>query len=116
MLYKTNTNQLKAKVENADKYVVVAILLHNYLRMTNNAYYRPTGFIDSETNYGRIAPGAWRKVLDDGGTSALRDLTNFRGSRYQTCAFTQRDNFQSFFMNRGAVEWQVSHLTVSDLL
>ena len=54
----------------------------------------------------------WRKVLsDDGGADALRDLPNVRGSRYQTCAVTQRDNLQSSFMNMGAVEWQVNHVT-----
>ena len=84
--------------------------------MTNNASYSPTGFIDSEANDREIAPGAWRKGLDDGGAGALRDLTNVRGSRYQTCTFTQRDNLQSSFMNRGEIEWQVSHVTVSDLL
>ena len=80
--------------------------------MTSNASYSPTGFIDSETNGGEIVPGDWRKVLtDDGGADALRDLPNVRGPRYQTCAVTQRDNLQTYFMNTGAVEWQVNHVT-----
>ena len=80
--------------------------------MTNNPSYSPAGFIYSETNDGEIVPGAWRKVLtDDGGAGALRDLPNVRRSKYQRCAVTQCDNLQSYFMNTGAVEWQVFHVT-----
>ena len=80
--------------------------------MTNNAFYIPTSFIDSETNDGEIVLGAWGKVLtDDGGAGAWSDLTNVRGSRYQTCAVTRCDNLRSYFMNTGAVEWQVNHVT-----
>ena len=91
---------IKAKVENADKFAVAAIALHNYFHMTNTASYSPTGFIDTETNDGEIVPGAWSKVVtDDGSAGALRDLQNVRGSRYQTCAGTQ-----CYFMNMGALE------------
>ena len=103
---------IKAKVENAEKFTLAAIALHNYLRLTNNASYSPTGFIDSETRDGKMVAGAWRKVLsDDGGANALRDLPHVRGSRYQKCAIIQRDNLQSYFMNTGTVEWQISHVT-----
>ena len=102
----------KVKVENAEKYAVAAIALHNYLRMTNNASYSPTVFNDIETNYGEIVPGAWSRVItNDGAAGPLRNLPNVKGSKYQTCAVTQRDNFQSYFMNTGAVDWQVNHVT-----
>ena len=100
------------KVQNAEKFTLAAIALHNYLRLTNNASYSPIGFIDSETRDGKMVAGAWRKVLsDDGGANALRDLPHVRGSRYQKCAIIQRDNLQSYFMNTGTVEWQISHVT-----
>ena len=104
---------IKAKVENAEKFTLAAIALHNYLRLTNNASYSPTGFIDSETRDGKMVAGAWRKVLsDDGGANALRDLPHVRGSRYQKCAIIQRVSYlQSYFMNTGTVEWQISHVT-----
>ena len=86
----------KAKVENAEKYDVATIALHNYLRMTNSASYSPTSFIDSETNDGEIVLGARRKVLTgDGGAGALKYLPNVRGSRYQTHAVTQHDTYKS---------------------
>ena len=99
---------VKANVENAEKYAVAAIALRNYHRMANNASYSPTDFIDNS----EIIPGAWRKVLtDDGDAGASRDLPNVRGSRYQTCAAKQYDNLESYFMNTGAVEYQVNHVT-----
>ena len=80
--------------------------------MTNKTSYSPTGFIDSETNDGEIVPGAWRKVLtDDGGAGAYRNLAIVRGSRYQTCAVTQSDHLQGYFISTGAVEWLVNHVT-----
>ena len=86
--------------------------MHNYLRLTNNASYSPTGFIDSETRDGKMVAGAWRKVLsDDGGANALRDLLHVRRSRYQKCAIIQRNNLQSYHMNTGTVERQISHVT-----
>ena len=86
-------------------YAVAAIALHNYLRMTNKVSYSPTDFIDrKKNNDGEVVPGAWGKVLtNDGVAGALRDLANVKGSRYQTCTVTQRDNLQSYFMNTGAV-------------
>ena len=103
---------IKAKVENAEKFTLAAIALHNYLRLTNNVSYSPTGFIDSETRDGKMVAGAWRKVLsDDGGGNALRDLPHVRGSRYQKCVIIQRDNLQSYFMNTGTAEWPISHVT-----
>ena len=102
----------KAKVENAEKYDVATIALHNYLRMTNNASYSSTSFIDSETNDGEIVLGARRKVLTgDGYAGALKYLPNVRGSRYQTHAVTKHDNLQKYFMNSSANEWQVNHVT-----
>ena len=43
--------------------------------------------------------------------NTLRDLPHVRGSRYQKCAIIQHDNLQSYFMNTGTVEWQISHVT-----
>ena len=81
---------VEKKIENAEKYAVSAIVLYDYLRMTNNAPYFPAGFTDRETNDGKTDPGAFRKVLVDGvGEGALRDLPNARGSRNQTCAVTE---------------------------
>ncbi len=34
--------------------------LHNYLRLTDNPQYLPSGFVDSEDSSGNIVPGDWR--------------------------------------------------------
>ena len=40
----------KASVENAKKYVLACLALHNYLRLTDNAHYTPAGLIDLNIN------------------------------------------------------------------
>ena len=39
-------------IENAESYVLVIILLHNYLTLTDNAVYTPVGFVDSQASSG----------------------------------------------------------------
>ena len=39
-----------------------AVCLHNYLRLTNDAYYLPTGFVDCEYSIGNIIYGETQKV------------------------------------------------------
>ena len=51
---------IRASVENAEKYVLACLALHNYLRLTDNAHYTPAGFIDSEDKHGNFVPGEWR--------------------------------------------------------
>ena len=48
---------IRASVENAEKYVLVCLALHNYLRLTDNAHYTPAGFIYSEDKHGNFVPG-----------------------------------------------------------
>ena len=45
---------IRASVENAEKYVLACLALHNYLRLTDNAHYTPAGFIDSEDKHGNF--------------------------------------------------------------
>ena len=54
-----------AKVENIQTYVKAAIVLHNYLRQTENSIYCPAGFVDSENSSGQIKPGQWRELWRD---------------------------------------------------
>ena len=35
----------------------MCLALHNYLRLVENAYYYPAGFVDSESNISEIIPG-----------------------------------------------------------
>ena len=47
----------KASVENTEKYVLACLLLHYYLRQTNDALYTPAAFNDSESIDGGLIPG-----------------------------------------------------------
>ena len=50
---------IKASVKNVENYTLACLALHNYLRLTENAKYIPTGFADSEDSDGNIVPGDW---------------------------------------------------------
>ena len=50
---------IKASVKNVENYTLTCLALHNYLRLTENAKYIPTGFADSEDSDGNIVPGDW---------------------------------------------------------
>ena len=74
---------IRAMVSNVEKYTMACLTLHNYLRQTENAFYPPSGFIDSENDCRIIIPGSWRSDIDGnrlGG--ALQNLRSFRGSGY----------------------------------
>ena len=60
--------------------MLACIELHNYLRLTDNACYTPSGFVDSEDKDGNFKPGEWRSLSSnyDGG---LVPVPNARGSR-----------------------------------
>ena len=45
---------IKAKVENAQKYSLAAMVLHNYLQQTHEVYFCATGVIDSENSNGLL--------------------------------------------------------------
>ena len=60
-----------------------AIVLHNYLRVTENASYSPVGFVDSENSNGEIKPGHWISTVNTNKQSSLlSDIQPVRGSRY----------------------------------
>ena len=48
---------IKASIELTENITRAAVCLHNYIRLTDNASYIPTGFVDSEDHCGDIIPG-----------------------------------------------------------
>lgn len=60
---------IRANAMTVEKIAKAALCLHNYLKLTENANYIPSGFIDSEDSSGNIIPGDWRQIVhdDDGG-------------------------------------------------
>ena len=45
---------IKASVKNVENYTLASLALYNYLRLTENAKYIPTGFADSKDSDGNI--------------------------------------------------------------
>ena len=54
---------IKAGMHLIQNIVKATICLHNYLRLTENAGYLPTGFVDSYDESGAFKPGEWRAVV-----------------------------------------------------
>ena len=57
---------IKANPPLVDMIVKARLCLHNYLRLTDNAQYVPSGFVDSEDSSGEIIPGDWRSLVNTG--------------------------------------------------
>ena len=61
---------VEAKPEKIEKITLAVVALHDYLLLTNNACYTPSGFIDTDKNSREIIPGLWRN-LDDANTLSV---------------------------------------------
>ena len=48
---------IHANVETVELITKAAICLHNYLQLTDNAFYMPSGFVDSENADSSLSPG-----------------------------------------------------------
>ena len=101
---------IKANPTLVDSITKACLCLHNYLRLTDNAQYLPSGFIDSEDSSGVITSGDWRSHAQEGG--ALRSASTGRAfNRSSENAKGTRDTFCNFFNGQeGSLPWQVSHV------
>ena len=70
---------IEGKPERVEKSILATIVLHNYLRQTDNVCFTPNGFLDSKDNSGDIVTGQWRSILDG------HSLQNVRPIRNQKC-------------------------------
>ncbi len=101
---------IKAKPATVDSLIKACICLHNYLRLTENARYTPTGFIDSEDSSGNIIPGDWHTIVQ-GEQGALQDTSTGRAfNNTSLTAKGTRDVFKKFFNSKkGSLSWQKSY-------
>ena len=101
---------IRADVGTVEKIVKATVCLRNYLRLTENATYVPSGFVDCEKSDGEIVPGDWRGIIqnDEGGLVNARQLG---GNRYGFEASTTRDSFMRYFISEeGKLDWQYQHV------
>ena len=89
---------------------MACLALHNYLRLTENAKYIPSGFADSEDSDGNIVPADWRKDVQSG-ISALEEIASLRGSRAKKSALGARAALKDYLISKeGSVPWQVGYV------
>ena len=101
---------IRASDNTAELLVKAAVCLHNYLRLTDNAGYIPSGFVDSEDLTGTIISGEWRKVVVED-QSAFVTLPRQGSNNYGHSARQVREHFKTYFnSSEGSVAWQLRHV------
>lgn len=99
---------INAKTDLIDLIVQACIALHNYLLLTDNAHYLPTGFADSYSDSGEIVPGSWRT---DHCADALGRLVPQGGRNVATTAKVVRDRVCNLVNSvEGSISWQLDHV------
>lgn len=81
---------IRRTVANVERYKLACLVLHNYLRLTDNAHYSPVGFIDLEDKEGNICPGEWR-LMRCNQSENLQRLQPVRGSCIRQDVFQIRN-------------------------
>ena len=111
-LWRIFQKPIRGTVNNVEKYTLACLALHNYLRLTENAYYSPSGFIDSEDKDGNIIPGEWRQQRpNEEQCGGLRELRPVRGSRARNDAVLMRDQLKDYLNSEeGSVPWQLQYV------
>ena len=100
-----------ASIKNTESYVKAAVVLHNFLRQTENAIYTPTGFIDSETSDGKIKPGFWRADIVNKGEGLLYNFRKVWGYRQPVNASDMREALKEYTISeQGHLSWQLEHV------
>ena len=79
----------------------------NYLRLTDNAHYTPSGFVESEDKDGNFLPGELRLQKENGlNNNALVDLPHVRGSLSTHDALETRNGLRDFLnCEEGSLPW-----------
>ena len=79
--------------------------------MTDNPFYTPQGFADSENRSGDIVHDDWRTILQ-GENGGLNQLPRMARNRCTYDAAHVRDQYCLYFNStEGQVPWQFTHVT-----
>ena len=86
------------------------LCLHNYLRLADNAFYRPAGFLDSFDETDNLKQGEWKGLVTD--NEGLLPLNHVKGFRYPNQAVEMRNAILEFIISKeDSVSWQEQHVT-----
>eukprot|EP00794_Sanderia_malayensis_P017101 gene17101-18823_t len=83
---------IKAKPKTVDGIVKACLCLHNDLRLTDNARYIPSGFLDSESTNGDIEFGDWRNMVSS--NSAFKPIST--GKTFNSSADAAKSTRRAF--------------------
>ena len=99
-------------MENVENYTLACLALHNYLRLTDNTHYTPSGFVDSEDKDGNFIPGEWRLQKENGlNNNSLVDLPCIQGSQSHQDALETRNELRDFLnFDKGSLPWQLQYI------
>ena len=109
---------IRATVENVESYTLVCLALHNYLRLTENTYYSPAGFVDSESSIGRTIlrkkkknPEDWLNDVNEELCNGFSNARKIHGSKYSLGAIEMRENLKNYLNSKkGSVLWPLDYV------
>ena len=87
---------ITSSVENIEKFVMAIVVLHNYLRLTENASYSLAGFGDSKNSNRKMIPGNWSSSERNKTKPFLNNLPPVLGLRYQQGVLDMRNSTKDY--------------------
>ena len=100
---------IEANIDNCEKYIKAAFVLHNYLRSNDTreetrSKYMPHNFVDRDDLNGIVTPGSWRGTVANNCVSNVGRLSSNNAPR---TAMEIRDSFADYFVSpTGTLSWQ----------
>ena len=97
--------EIQVKEDTALKIILCACTLHNWLRRNYSTTYTPPGTTDYEDIIKfQITSGQWRSEITE-----LQSIKRTRiNNRPKAISEKLRDNYKEYFIDEGAVEWQMN--------
>ena len=78
----------------SENFVLACLALHNYLRLTDNCSYCPSGFTDSYDDTGNLREGKWRTLVV--GNEGMLPFSSVKGSPYSNNTVEMRNSLRRF--------------------
>ena len=101
---------IRASVENVEKYTLVCLALHNYLCLTVNAAYCPSGFADSFGSSDKLKQG--KRITLNIHNRGLLPMSRVKGSSYRGDAIGMRNALIEYVNSEeGIVSWQENYVS-----
>ena len=101
---------IRADVNTVESIIKACVCLHNYLLLTDNSRYTPSGFVDRKTANGNLISGEWRSIIAREG-DVLTPMATQGSNNFNYTASGVRNNFMDYVNSAdGALPWQNEHV------